>query len=263
MSVKDKERIYYTRTYRRIKMNIKNSILFLCLAVLPVLILFLFEVEHIIHILIGITHSLLSYVIPEENIRVLTTEYSVFWKIEYLDLPTVYPQFSFTCVNLIVCLMIFVVINLWRKTGKPFVIFSFYCLFIHVVSCVYFIFSKQTFAYTTGDYSSLYLKQQIGIWMMFIVMSGVILGVWGDILLRHRIFSFLSICVYSLVFGALRYIVFMFVLYRFSVLYMAIMFFVIGPIIDFSYFVMIYAAFMNKLTKEYDQGQRKGEWGWS
>jgi hypothetical protein len=44
---------------------------------------------------------------------------------------------------------------------------------------------------------------------------------------------------------------------------MAILFFVIGPVFDFSYFVAIYAIFVNKKIKEYSRIEMKGEWEWS
>ncbi len=259
----NKEKIFYARTYRRMKINVKHSIVFGCVFVLPALFLYFLLLENIINGVVQFSYWVLTQIVPGDVIQIQTTDYAKFWEMSYLVLPTSYPQFKTACIHLLICLMILAVISCLRKTGRPMAIFSLYCMFVHVINCTYFIFARQTFPYTVGDYSEIYLKQQIGVWMMFILMAGFVLGSWGNTFLRHRIAAFAGIMTYSLVFGVARYIVFMFLLYRFSVIYMAIMFFVIGPMVDFAYFVMIYASFMNKMTTEYDKGDKRGEWGWS
>lgn len=259
----DKEKIFYTRTYRRMRLNIKHSIIFCCALVLPVLLIFLFQLENLTKGIIDISYWALSQVIPESNIKIMTGDYAGIWTVEFLSLPTTYPKFNTVCIHLLLCLIILAIMNWLRKTGRPMAIFLLYCMFIHVVNSVYFLFSQDTFPYSTADYSELYIKQQIGVWMMFIIMAGLVLGTWGSAYLRHRVAAFASICVYSLLFGVARYIIYLYVLYRFSIIYMAIMFFVIGPMVDFAYFVMIYASFMNKMTQKYEKGDKRGEWGWS
>ena len=45
MENKEKKVIYYSRTYRHLKINTAGSILYFCLLVLPVLILFIFNMS--------------------------------------------------------------------------------------------------------------------------------------------------------------------------------------------------------------------------
>ncbi len=259
----EKEKIYYPRTYRKMQFDIKESLIFGGIIVLPVLILYLCYMENLIKGIVKLAYWVLSQVIEKEYIQIQRTEYSAFWTIEYLELPTTYPAFHEQCVNLLVCLALWVLMKCFRKKGSPMAIFSLYCIYVHGANCIYFLCTSGTFPYTIGDYSELYLKQQIGIWLMFIIMAGLVFGCLGRSLLRYKIVTFLGICIYSLVFGAARYIFFLFLLFRFSVIYMAVLFFVIGPMVDFVYFVMIYAAFMNKMTKEYAKSDKKGEWKWS
>jgi len=66
---------------------------------------------------------------------------------------------------------------------------------------------------------------------------------------------------YSLVFGTLRYAVFLFVLTKASLLYMAVLFFVLGPLVDFVYIVGIYGVHVTRLAKK-----MRGDyasWKWS
>ena len=69
--------------------------------------------------------------------------------------------------------------------------------------------------------------------------------------------TLLAIMLYSIVFGTVR------LLYRFSVIYMAFFYFMIGPMFDFLYLVMIYAVFVNRMIGVYDSRKGKGVWKWS
>lgn len=258
-----KEKIYYARTYRRIKLNLRESLSFIGFIVLPVLIIYMCNIEGLIELVTALGVLVLSKVIGVEYIQIETTDYSKWWTIRYIDLPTTYPDFNAVCINLIICLIIWLVMQILRKTGRPVAVYMIYCMCVHIVNCVFFIITPESMPYDIGDYSSIYLKQQIGIWMMFIVVAGLSFGLSGKSYLVYKIMAFVGVCGYSFVFGVARYILFLYLLYRFSVLYMAIMFFVVGPMIDFVYFVSIYATFMNTMTREYEKGSKKGEWGWS
>ena len=258
-----KKRIYYARTYRRIKLDMKISILFTCLLMIPSLVVFILNIDTITQKLAQISTWVLSQVFPAESISVIHSHYSIFGTMQYVELPTTYPEFSTVCFNLVLCFGIYLLMRLFKQTGKPMGIFLLYTLLVHVVNCVFFVFGGEEFPYTLGGYSDLYIKQQIGIWIMFIILASLVVGFIGKKMYGYKILTFLGIMLYSMVYGGIRYIVFLFFLHKFSVLYMALMFFVIGPMFDFSYFVAIYAIFINKIIKEYDFGKKKGEWKWS
>ena len=258
-----KKKIYYARTYRRIKINIKSSAIFTCLLMIPSLFVFILNIDTITQKLAQISTWMLSQVMPEESIEVLTSQYSILGTMYYVEVPTTYPEFSTVCLNLALCFGIYLFMELLKGTGKPLGIFLMYTLLVHIVNCVFFVFGAKEFPYTIGEYSDLYIKQQIGIWLTFIVLASLVVGMMGRRAYGYKILTFLGIMLYSVVFGGVRYILFIFLLHKFSVLYMALLFFVVGPMFDFSYFVAIYAIFVNKIIKEYDFGKKKGEWKWS
>ena len=70
------------------------------------------------------------------------------------------------------------------------------------------------------------------------------------------------VMLYSIVFGTVRYMVFLYFLYRFSMIYMALFYFMIGPMFDFLYLVMIYAVFVNRMIGVYDSRKGKEAWKW-
>lgn len=163
------------------------------------------------------------------------------------------------------CLFIFLIViicSTGKRKERPITIYILINAAIHFITCAYFFFAKYSFPYTIAQYSNLYMKQQIGIWLSFIVIAGVSIGIMGSRAIITKILTFFGIMLYSFVFGIVRYILFLFVLEQYSVLYMAMMFFTFGPLFDFVYLVGIYMININRLVKKYE-GKNKGDWKWS
>ena len=258
-----KKTIYYARTYRRLKLNLKENIIFTCILMIPALIFMILNIDEITSFITVMTEQVLSKILPDGIINVASMDYSILNTVYFIELPTTYPGKLMIIINLVICIVAYLVIRRMRVTGRPLAIYFLFMIFIHTVNCVFFLFAGDKFPYTTSEYSYLYLVQQVGIWLTFIVLGSLVVGFMGERGYVTKILTFISIMAYSLVFGAIRYILYMAILYKFSVLYMAILFFVIGPMFDFSYFVAIYSAFVNKTIKDYDYGKKKGEWEWS
>jgi hypothetical protein len=66
--------------------------------------------------------------------------------------------------------------------------------------------------------------------------------------------------IYSVIFGTLRYIIFLFIISKFSVIYMALLFFAFGPLIDFVYIVGIYCFYTSKLAKNLKGSETVWKW---
>ncbi len=258
-----KKKIYYARTYRRLELNFKSGILFACLMIIPTVLFLVFFTERITEVMTYLATLVLSKVIPAEDILVKTTQYSIVCDMKYIELPTTQPGIALICGNLIVCLLALILFRIFKKAGRPLAVFATFSIMIHIVSCAFFAFAGKYFPYTVGDYSELYMKQQVGIWLTFAVLAGLVVAFMGGGRYGVKLLTFSSIIIYSVIFGTIRYILFLFVLHQFSVLYMALLFFVIGPTFDFSYFVVIYALFVNKTIKHYETGGRKDIWKWS
>lgn len=259
----EKKNIFYSRTYRRLGKNLIGSILYLCVLVIPVLLLFIFNINRITRFMseravsiIGATFSGIPMYIRKDTFSLLGT-------IEFVELPTVYPEVSFVLLNFVAILGLAIFLNTGKRRGKPLSLYFSIMTLVQIINCIYFIFASNYFSYTTFQYSNLYIKQQIGIWISFIVMAGLITGFLGAKGLVYRVLGFLSILLYSFIFGIIRYIVFLYILQKFSIMYMALLFFVLGPFFDFLYFVGIYGAYMNKMIKLYNDESGRGEWLWS
>lgn len=128
------------------------------------------------------------------------------------------------------------------------------CLF-----CYLFTFIPEYFPYDATEYSSLYIKQQVGIYFFV----PIIIGIAVCMLPINFVKSWITIAfcaVYSFIFGIVRYITFMFILSKVSLMYMASLFFSFGPFIDFLYLVCIYSLLASSTADKLKRN--KGVWRW-
>jgi hypothetical protein len=108
-------------------------------------------------------------------------------------------------------------------------------------------------------FTTLYLQMALGLWILLPLLVAVALGpLPGTTISKFGIALFTLL--YSILFGTVRLAVFIYLLTRFSVMYMAAMFFALGPFIDFVYVVAIYAIYLNLLSLR--MRERPEAWQW-
>lgn len=259
----DKKIIHYARTYRYLQYSPLKNTLFFCLLLVPSLILFILNIQKISNFLSVSAASILGEIFSGIPLNIHKSEFSILGVIEILDLPTIYPNLPFVFINFLVSLGLILFLVTGKRLGKPLSIYLLLGLIIHLINCIYFIFSPNYFPYSAFDYSSLYMKQQVGIWITFIILTAMFVSFMGRLGIITKLLTFLGIMAYSFVFGAVRYIVFLYLIEKYSILYMAPMFFVFGPFLDFLYMVTIYGFFIDKMVKLYDSNEGRKEWRWS
>lgn len=264
MNPKLKKQIDFARTYRRLTVNKLETTLYLLLFVLPFLILLLLYYSKITYGITQISSYILDGYIPVNSNRVGSSQLLYFFgEVNFLKMPNVIPDFKFILVNFIVALICLIFCATGKRAGQPLSIFLIMVLLTHLSSCLFFTFFSEYFPYTASDYSELYIKQEVSIWISFVIISGLITGFLGFKGIIRRMITMISIMSYSLVFGIIRYIFFMYVIYKCSILYMAVLFFILGPLFDFLYFVFFYGIYIDESIKRYDSEQGRGQWEWA
>lgn len=258
-----KREIYYVRTYRRLRGGGWRGVLFVCLLVVPALIVLLWSLPHLTRWMSWLAVKLLCARFRGLPIQIVTSQFPIAGNISIVDLPTVYPSLSVVIGNLLVCVAVLILICTGRRRGKPVAVFTAIMLITHFINCVFFLFARNFFPYTAFHYSDLYVKQQVSIWIFFILLAGVTIGFMGRKGALLKLAAFLAVILYSLVFGTARYVFFLYILERFSVFYMSLLFFTFGPFFDFVYMVAIYALFISRIGRLYDSADERGEWAWS
>ena len=257
-----KKNIYLARTYRYLNTNVKKNTLYVLLMVIPSLILLIANIENLTDLIARMGSSVLSAIGLINVFEIKQSDFSILGRMEYLEIPTVYPDIPFSFWNIVVIFIGLLFLGMGRRKGKPIAIYLMMDMIVHLVNCVYFVFAEEYFPFSAADFSEMYMKQQIAIWIAFIVLTALVTSFVGNKGYIYRIMTFVGTMTYSLIYGIVRYIVFLYVLMRFSILYMALMFFVLGPLFDFLYLVAFYSIFVNRMVKVYDSIEGRGEWKW-
>ncbi|MEG1548703.1 MAG: hypothetical protein RR232_08300 [Clostridia bacterium] len=260
-----KAQIYFARTYRRLQPNTIWQAMYILLCVLPCVVVFLLCYSHLTYLISHYISNLLRYALPDDT--VLRLRYGSFLPyfggVYFINVPTRLPTASFTLINLFVSLMLIILCNIGKYKGRPISVYLTIAITIHIISCIFFLFAAEHFPYSAVDYSEIYIEQQIGIWLSFIVIAGLVTGLISCGKMYRKLFTFLEIMAYSFVFGVVRYMVFLYVVCRFSSLYMASLFFSLGPFFDFLYLVYIYSVFIDRLISTMDTSTERGVWQWT
>jgi hypothetical protein len=259
-----KTQIYYPRTYRHFQSERRRQWLFFLIFVVPCLLILLIFYPEITRVLSAYVIKALSFIMPHEDLNV---EYSIylpiFGGIHYVAaLPTTAPTLKFTLLNTAVVLILMWIALTRKHRAKPFFIYIAMNLLFLLLSCIFFIAAPSYFPYSATDYSELYIKLQLGIWLSFIVIAGVVIGFLTVSKMRWRICAFFGIILYSFVFGCVRYLTFLLILYKASILYMATLFFTLGPFFDFLYLVYLYAIFAKHVTTSTNNQEGRALWKW-
>ncbi len=176
-----------------------------------------------------------------------------------LDIFGRYPTQTFSVYAALISLLIIVITPLISFLTKPFAIWLVLVSFINFISGVFFVFFADYFPYSMVIYLDLYMKTVICIWLIipYILLLGFIPLPTN---LIQKLGIILLTVLYSIVFGLLRYLVYIYILREFSYLFMAIIFFMFGPFFDFVYIVGFYSVFVSNLAIKIRGDETK--WGW-
>lgn len=259
-----KKRIDFSRTYRRLSVNRGKSLLYLFLFVIPVLVLLLNSYSEITLVIAKVSDEIMGkYIILQGETIVSRRFLSLFGRIFLLQIPNTIPQRKVIFINMVFVIIMLVFCTTGKRRGKPFSIFFIMVLLTHLTACIYFLFWADRFPYTATEFSELYMRQEVGIWISFVTIFGFITSLLEFGSTMKKILALLKIMSYSVLFGTIRYLFFVYVLYKFSILYMVVMFFFLGPLFDFIYFVYFYGIYIDQSIKRHKSLKGRGQWEWA
>lgn len=260
---KEKSRIYYSRTYRHLKVNYWRIGLFFIFFVIPAVVLFLLSYSDISRVVVEQVQDIAVNYIDAEKMSVGRTEFlPLLGDLYYISVEGFLPSKDLSLMHLLITLFVGIIVNFSFKNSMHVRMYLFVFLFIHLTSSVYMYFLADKFPYTLSDYSELYMKQQIGIWLSIFTIITLLSGVINYTGFSKFVFV-LTATIYSFVFGIIRYAVFLGVMHNFSVIYMTTFFFSLGPFIDFLYLVWMYSLFMRFITARFSDGRGVVKWYWA
>jgi hypothetical protein len=249
--------IYYHRAYRKITRSGWLFLIELIVAALPLSLLILFTYPYITDQMSRITQAVLSSYYLPGTVKVVGQSF-VLGNVSLVSVPGTLPSSLVSFVNFIISLVTIILLSLVKR-GRNIAIYIVFLAVINMVSALFFTFFPSQFPYTATEFSELYVKTEISMWLFIPLILGIaFLPLPSHILPKLLLIVFALI--YSIIFGTLRYIIFLFVISKFSAIYMALLFFAFGPLIDFVYIVGIYCFYTSKLAKNLKGSDSVWKW---
>lgn len=123
-----KSRIYYARTYRKLKSGGWKGVLVVGILVIPALFLLLWNCFEITRGMSWLAVKLLCDRFRGLQIQIVDSEFPIIGKISIVELPTVYPKLKEVIINLLIVMGMVIFACTGKRKGKPAAIFSIYGL---------------------------------------------------------------------------------------------------------------------------------------
>ncbi len=255
-----KDHAYLHRSYKRMsRLPRKHVFLLILFVVLAEVLLLLFQgplVDRYIGAVArlaascGVQTSVLRYPFLPPLIKDFPVLESVF----------VFPGTRLALWNFLAGVLVIGIAPHLRRLWKPLRIYLVYLALLNSTSAAFFLIWPERFPYNVAEFSQLYMGTQLGIWFMIpLVMGLVLLPVPSPA--GEKMLVILATGLWGLVFGVLRYASFLYIFDNGSVIYMAAMFFALGPFLDFVYMVAIYSIYLNLVALRVQDANRM--WRWS
>lgn len=241
--------VYFHRYSRRISINI-------FLFILSCLVLLIFNFYFGIYIYDDFNNFFINFLANHlQDYKIESFSFKFFEKytlsLKYLFVEGRYPNIYDFIFVLVFFGIMGLVLYYYRRKILPFFVWYVFFVFPLFSSVFYFLFFYKYFPYTVREFSILYILLHLGINFFIVSINSLILSL-VTVNLIQLVFNILFsafIILYSVVFGYLRYYVFLLILNKFSYLYFANLFFTFGPLLDFVYVVSFYSLYVSLILK--------------
>jgi hypothetical protein len=242
-----KSRVVFHRSYRTLPAPRVGHGLDLPVLVLPLEILLVLVHQPLLRGVVDVARRLIGACGIESTVAYEAFLPRVIESLPVLDLPARHPSAPFSWANLGVALGVLALVPLLGVLPRPLVVYLCFVSLLNAVSAGFFLLFPAHFPYDMVAFSALYLKLALGLWLLLpIVLALVLNPLPGGT--PSKLLVVVSTLVYSILFATVRYAFFLYVLHEFSMLYMAAMFFALGPFVDFVYVVAIYSLYVNSVA---------------
>lgn len=258
-----KRRIYYSRTHRHLNPNFLRMSLFFIFFVVPSLILYIWSYSDLSALVMKIASMLTSRYIDPSTIGLSSGEFlPKFGDVYFLTVDSYLPSTTQSLTHVVVTILLMFIVKYTLNSQMHMKIYILVALGIHLSSAIFMLFFVELFPYSLVDYSEIYMKQQIGIWLSIFSIVTLLSGSINYTGISKFVFVILA-SIYSFIFGVVRYCVFIGLMHHFSLIFMASFFFSFGPFIDFLYLVWMYSIFMRHITVRFNNKRGIVKWYWA
>ncbi|MBN1445050.1 MAG: hypothetical protein JW957_02960 [Candidatus Omnitrophica bacterium] len=257
----NKDVIFYHRAYRKLP---SPGLIF---SLVEISLLFLFFAVIIFYVfpqLSSFTSSLskyiLSFVMPP-NTLVISSEKFMSKNFYIIARIGKFPSTTFLFFTMLATVLAAVLSVKTRKIPKSVGVWIFYVCILNLLSCLFFLYAPDRFPYDIKIFSDLYMRTQITVWFFIPLIIPLALSPFPtNVLMKGGIITL--ILLYSIVFGCVRYIVFFYILAKYSYVFMPVLFFALGPLLDFVYIIGLYSFFVSFIAVKMKGNLTKWQWSY-
>ena len=259
----NKDQIQFSHTFRYIQRQTWRSLFYLFLFVLPLLVLFLLHYRDLSLWMNSFARYFLSASI--QDVRLVEDAIPfipMLGALSSLDLPSPVTGRLFALVLSIISFILVIVFVTGRRKGHPISIFLSFASVILLISGIFGLIYPDRFPYTVRDFSELYMSQTFATVLFFIILTGAITVLLGVGSVFHRVAFVIVALVYLMVFSTVRYVVYLLLVSKVSLLFMPALIFAFGPFFDSLFLVYFYGMYVHRLIKRMQQRRSEVVWKW-
>ncbi len=239
-----KERIYYHRAYKTLAGAGRGGVFVFLLLVAVIVAAIAYWHDPLLSAFVGVVGGVLRFCGVQTTI--FHWPFLPVWitDMPILDSAGAFPTKHQSVISFAAWLLVVLIVPHLRRVPKVIVVYLVFLGLLNTASSAFFIFVPHLFPYDISDFSLLYMGTQFGMWLLMPIVMGVAVAPLRRPVPEKILVVVLTLA-YAAVFGAVRYSSFLYLLREISVLYMAALFFALGPLIDFVYVVAIYSIYVN------------------
>ena len=243
----EKAVIYCHRAYRTLPdagwVNYLIKFLFLTLPFIFFIVLFAGDIS----LFFSVTARAILMPVFNGSVDVVRMPFAWFGDLSLVDFLGRFPSVTFSFWTGVISCALMVAAMKTKHIPKSVAIYIVFILLITMVSAVYFIVFPRYFPYSVYNFSDLYIKTEIGIWLVIPILMGIaLLPLPGSLWQDYTVIA--SALAYSMLFGYVRYLVFLYILEKFGYIFMATMFIAFDPPLDTIYVIGIYSLYVSYLS---------------
>jgi hypothetical protein len=239
-----KERIYYHRAYKTLAGPRRASILVLCLLAGGLSLAILLLHQEILQRFVWVAGEALHRCGVQAEVRAWPFLPPLVEDLPILDAVCVFPSRQLALAHFLVSLLVVLGAPQLRRLPRALTVYVVFLALLNAASAAFLLLAPQLYPYDIADFSLLYLGIELGIWVLTPLLLAWVLGpLPGAAVLKILLAA--ATAAYAMLFGAVRYAAFLYLLNELTILPMAALFFALGPLVDFVYLVAIYSLYVN------------------
>ena len=259
---KEKNQINYSRDYRYLGKGRMSCFVQFFLIIMPVFYVYLVNYDRITYFIAKYTNEFVGFFI-EQNTNIIRTNYfKNYGNVYYVTVENKNPSLKLLLISLIITLVGILILSLINTKKNPIMFFLLVALYIQLFSTIYFMVFPNKFPYDVVDYSRIYIKYQIVVWMLIMLVFWFTTSLIGR-MLWYRILNFIGLILVEGVFGAVRYVLYLVILAKYSCLFMAVLYFAFGFLWDIIIMVAFYTSYVKKAGTKLSVKVGGKLWKWS